>query len=73
MKITLDIEFNHRRCDTCGSWWAIETARCHNGGCSCPRCARDLVTAANERADAAVRSAAASKANVTRKLNRRTK
>lgn len=70
MKITLDIEFINRRCPKCGTFWACESAnnyRAHN----CPVCASDLIKSANARADAAVRSAAASKANATRKLNQR--
>jgi hypothetical protein len=69
MNLELVIEFNNRRCDTCGSHWAVEVSRSHRN-CQCPVCAGDKIAAANERADAAVRSAAASKANVTRKLNR---
>jgi hypothetical protein len=70
MKITLEIEFDHRRCNTCGSWWAIERSR-NCGQCRCPRCAEGEIQLAYKREQAAVRSAAASKANVTRKLNRR--
>lgn len=72
MKIAYEFEFNPVRCQTCGSYWAVESGR-YYPGCRCPRCAGDEIVAANERADAAVRSAAASKANATRKLNRRAK
>lgn len=70
MKIAFEIEFIHHRCDKCGAFWAVESARNYKAR-ECPCCATDNITAANERADAAGRSAAATKANVTRKLNRR--
>jgi hypothetical protein len=70
MKITLEIEFVNRRCNDCGAFWACEKERNYRAD-HCPCCATDKIVAANERADAAVRSAAASKANATRKLNRR--
>lgn len=70
MKIAFEIEFIHHRCDTCGAFWAVESQRNYKAGW-CPCCATDKISAANARADAAVRSAAASKANATRKLNRK--
>lgn len=70
MKTTLEIEFEDRRCFTCGTFWAIEKSRCSRSY-HCPVCAGTEIEKAVQRAQEAFRSAAAVKANVTRKLNRK--
>ena len=66
MNIQLTIEFKDHRCDECGAYWAIESARNYTDVLQCPLCATRKVNEANDRVAEMERSMRALKANFTR-------
>jgi len=66
LEITPKVLLEVIRCWECGRWWALEKGIAG----TCPSCAERKIKAANGRADAAERSARASRGAATRARQR---